>query len=302
MQRRFGVAGALLMVALVVVMVCGVGCPPQTGQKSTVTVLLASDLGGAKSAVDVSDILSLTVTVTEISLDPADDDPIGGEGEGEGEGEVGTKAGPVVIFSGTKDVNILDLSGISEVLSSADVEAGQYTKIRLAIENPRLVYVDDPETEVTDIQLTANGHLFVSESFEIAADQSSLILLDFNGIHLVQTGNGKLVWTPQLRATIEVNSADAVVAGVIQSVDSAANTMTVAVVDSDTVMTVDFSGAAGAIFLPEDIDTPTGTPADLVVGVEVQASGLLTVDGSLNADTIAILSVPEPEPDPEPEV
>lgn len=297
MKVKIGRANAMLLLSLVGVAILAVGCLPSG--KSGVTVLLAGDVGSKSLALDskapkngdvnVADILSLKVTVTEISLDYAGALQPSGEGEGEGGGEGEGEGEKVVIFSGAKEIDILNLIGVSELISSADVQPGFYTKVRLAISNPKLVLVSNPNTEITDIQLTANGHLFVSESFELPIDQKTLILLDFSGIHLVQTGNGKFVWTPQLRATIEVESAEAQITGTIESVDPASNTMAVAVAGSGDIVDVYLSGAVDAIFLPTDVDAPTGTPADLVVGARVQIVGLLTVLGDLNAGTIVIL-------------
>ncbi|NUM54522.1 MAG: DUF4382 domain-containing protein [Candidatus Hydrogenedentes bacterium] len=267
----------------------GAGCPRPAG-KGKVTVLFGSDaksLSGAllsavapKAVVDTADIESLTVTVTQISLDSEDED----EGETEGEGEA-KAAGDVIVFEGSQDLELISLAGLSEVFSSAEIPAGTYTKIRIAIENPRLRLASDPETEITDIKLTANGHLFVSETFEVPADQNSNIEITFEDLHLVLNGNGRYVLTPQLRADILVSSADVAANGTIASVDPDNDSMVVTLADGDT--TVLYAGAA--IFLPADTDTPTGTEADLVVGASVDIVGTIDLDGVITATEIHLL-------------
>ena len=291
-----GVHTSLLFAACLVVFVLATtGCPFEKNGK--VMVLLSSDAGAkaiAGSSIDkdlaspkagevpLDDIASLTVVVTEISLDTAEAD--GAEGEGEGEGE--SDGGSVIVFSGEKEVDLRDLTGISELISAGSVSAGHYTKIRLAVKDPKLELVSDPGVFITDIQLTANGHLFVSESFDVPANQTSLILLDFQGLHLVETGQGKYVWTPQLRAAISVEAADVVVTGTIEAVDAGASTLTVNVGAGSDPVEVDYSGAA--IYLLGDTDTPHGTPADLTVGTAVTIEGTLEVTGPVQAATIRI--------------
>jgi len=331
----------VLICAVCLVGILPLGCPSPEG-KSNITVLLAGDasllagdasllagdasllagdagLTGAKTQLDIESVASLTVTVTEITLDycPAAE----GEGEGEGEGEVGEGEGEgevaegegegegelqakdgegegeceeceeccdnperIVVFTGEKEVDLRDLSGISEVISTAELPAGSYCKIRLSIENPRLALADDPDTILENVQLTANGHLFVSGGFELPEGESSLVLLDFESFHLVQAGNsGKYVLTPQLRATIQVQATAAQATGAIVAVGS--DTLTLDLADSDDSLEVNFAAA--------DIvraDATPGSIADLTVGANVLVTGTLSVSGVLTADTITLIA------------
>lgn len=279
----------VLLVCLLIVSVAllGQGCPRKSAT-GHVTIMFGSDsksLAGAllkavapKAVVDTADIDSLTVTVTQISLDSED--------EGETNGEDDAKAaGDVIVFEGSQDLELVSLTGLSEVFSNADIPAGTYTKIRIAIENPRLRLASDPETEITNIKLTANGHLFVSETFEVPADQNSNIQITFEDLHLVLNGNGRYVLTPQLRADILVSSADVSANGTIASVDPDSDSMVVTLAEGDA--TVLYAGAA--IFLPADTDTATGTEADLVVGASVDIVGTIDLDGVITATEIRLL-------------
>ena len=278
---------ALVIPALIATVLLFSGCPsaPQTKALFLIAgdnALSAKSLPDAdKGTVALDTIQSLKITITEISLDYAGSQAPAAEGEGEGEGE------RVVVFSGAKEVDLRDLTGISEILSTAELKAGFYTKIRLTVENPQLVLTADLSTVITDIQLTANSRLFISGSFELPEGQTSLILLDFSDLHLVETGSGKYVWTPQLRATISVTPAHALASGTIASLDMAAKTFVLNVQDAIANIVVDYSNAQ--IFLVIDTGTPSGTAASLVFDTQVSVEGNLDVLGVLHADTIRIL-------------
>jgi len=191
----------------------------------------------------------------------------------------------LVIFEGSQDIDLLALEDLSQAFSTSEIPAGTYTKIRLAIENPRLRLLDDPETEITDIKTTANGHLFVSQTIEIPEGENTLIELSFTDLHLVRNGNGRYVLTPQLSVDIATSSADVAATGTIASVDPDNDEMVVTLAEGDA--TVLYAGAA--IFLPADTDTPTGTEADLVVGANVEITGVIDLDGLITATEIRVL-------------
>lgn len=278
----------LVCLAAVTLLFAGAGCP-RSGKEGKVTILFGSATKSLKSTllsavapkavVPTEDISSLTVTVTEISLHTDDDDE---EVEGEG---AKSHHGGVLVFEGSQDLELLSLEGLSEVFSTAEIPAGTYSQIQLSIENPRLRLTDDPETEITNIKLTANGRLFVSETFEVPEDGNSLIELTFEDLHLVRNGNGRYVLTPQLRADIAVSSADVAATGTIASVDPDNDSMVVTLAEGD--VTVLYAGAS--IFLATDTDTPTGTEAELVVGASVDIVGTIDLDGVITATEIHIL-------------
>jgi hypothetical protein len=259
-----------------------------TGGTVTATTLLSLDSEAVAMAeaqapyeqsrgdVAIRDIDSLILKVTEVSLDYE-----GHDGEDDPEGD-----SKVVAYEGEMDVDILDLTEVSRVLSCAPLPAGVYHKIRLSIADPRLTLASDCEIVITDIHLTANGRLFVSETFELPAGESYLLILHFDDIHLVERGNGGYVLTPQLRAEIDVTSADAVVSGMIISIDRAADTFVIALSDG-TTLEIYYEDAL--IFLPEDTDNPTGTEDDLEEGQDVAVTGVVCVDSTLTAESVEIL-------------
>lgn len=263
-----------LFLGVLLVGVMGVlsGCPPQTGETHAVMLLTGDSSGktlvkallGDKLNVDVNLIAEFDVTVTQISLD--------------------TDGGSTAVFNGSLEVNLLDLTGVSQVITDAQIAPGTYTKIRLSIENPRMYLKAAPDVAITDIQITANGRLFVSQTVEVPAGQVSLIVLDFGGIHLVQQGNGGYTLTPQLAVNISVTNAQVTATGTITSNDTTAKSLVLDLGDSD--LTVKYGSAQ--IFLATDTTTPTGTAADLAVGTSVQVDGLMQADGTVVADKVTI--------------
>jgi len=260
---------AVLMGCLVGLSLVGLGCSSSSGGAE-----LANSTAGVTTllTVDSEIIESLTLTVTEVSLD------YGEEGECEPK---------IVVFSGAVDVDLADLTDISAILSCVDVPAGVYTKIRFSVANPRLILSSDPDTVITDVHLTANGRLFISEEFELPEGESCLLILHLMSIHLVEEGNGGYVLTPQLRAEIEIEPTEAmVVCGTIVDIDKEEDTFSLVLCDGSAIEVL-YTDAS--ISLPGDIDTPTGTEDNLDVGVSVIIRGTLCVDGSLTADSIRII-------------
>lgn len=192
----------------------------------------------------------------------------------------------IEVFNGSADIDLVNLEAISEILSSVQIPAGTYTKIRLSIENPRLVLAANPTVELTNVQLTANGRVFVSQTFNIPAGSNQLLLLDFMGIHLVETGAGKYILTPQLRTDISIVSAEASVEGEVLTIDETEGEIEL-LLDSSTI----------TILVTEDTvivdadDNPI-TLADIMPGDIINVEGLLNVDGTVTALTIEVLPPP----------
>lgn len=128
------------------------------------------------------------------------------------DGDHGT-GGFITVFEGMHDFDLVDPTEICEVLSSVDIPSGRYCKIRLHVENPRLLLAEDAPFDPddppyrTNVKLTANGRLFIGASFELEPDGESLIKIIFQGMHLVETGD-MFVLTPQLLADVEVIDVD----------------------------------------------------------------------------------------------
>ena len=139
LRRKSGVAVSLLVACLVLF---AVGCPPGRAKGTAkVTTLLTADASAPKTMaksllkqnedfVPIEDIVSLSVTITKIVLVPTSE--LGGNG-----GKQDVPASHVLVFEGVLDVNLKELIGVSEVLSSAEIPADTSGEIRLSISDPR---------------------------------------------------------------------------------------------------------------------------------------------------------------------
>jgi hypothetical protein len=123
-------------------------------------------------------------------------------------------AAKVVIFDAAEqpavdnEIDLVDLTNLSDIISSAVVPPGEYVKVALEISNPRLALVGDSRVAmaeleyITDVQLTANGRLFSSMDLLLAGGDTVNLELLLHEIHLVEKGGGGFVLTPQLRVEI----------------------------------------------------------------------------------------------------
>jgi hypothetical protein len=148
----------------------------------------------AAGPVDFEDIESLLIDVDRITLHlSSDEDSLEG----------------IVVFDAAEqttvdnEVDLVDLSTLSEIVSSASVPEGDYHQVRMEINNPRLRLVDDPAGEYrTDVKRTANGRLFAQVDLAILPGETLDLNLVLNDLHLVEQGHGGFVLTPQLRVEV----------------------------------------------------------------------------------------------------
>ncbi|HPO12939.1 MAG TPA: DUF4382 domain-containing protein [Candidatus Hydrogenedentes bacterium] len=218
-----GVFAPGLMILLMVVLAGG--CPQPNGPAKLVIVMGSGELSAGenqKDAIDLSEIDTLYVSIHKVTLDYVgldnltEGDVASDEGMSSEEGDLSSEEdqttlgslGQITVFEGDLRMDIRDLSSVSEILSTVDVEPGYYTKIRLSIGEPELRLASAPDVAIMDIHLTANARLFVSETFNLPDGQTSILTLDFQDLHLVETGHGGYVWTPQLRADVHVEAVE----------------------------------------------------------------------------------------------
>lgn len=289
MRKLLKSCAPFLILALVVVLTAG--CPPQS-PPAKVTVLLSAGDDTAKADVPIADMAQFLITITEISLTG----PVEEGAEGEGEGEGGAKQGnQQVVFEGAVEVNLLDLTDVSVLLSEAEIPAGRYTKLTLDVQDPEITLVDtdeDPNNDVIpaeNIQLTANGRLFVSQQIEVPEGNSNIVVT-LDSLKLVERGNGEYNLTPQLQVTVDFEPAPVVVAGTVQSLNTDLNTLTILLDDGTTTVDVTYEDTT-PIFAPTDpIEGPaTGTEILLIPGVaHVEVTGVQTEEGPIAATQIVI--------------
>ena len=232
------------------------------------------------SVVAVDDIYSLTLTVTQVSMRQYDS------------GDKKLLSNSVVVFSGEQDVDLVSLEGLPEILATADIPAGGYDRITLAVENPRLRLAANASREVSRVKIAGGeDELVINSPFFIPADDSTLILLTLNDFHLVRKyRNGdtsrpaNYVLSPRLDVDVSVTSADVTVTGEIAALDKPNDTLVLAIDNGD--VTVVYSGAK--IFLPTDRRRPNGHESDLQVGARLKVVGTLDISGVVTASALRL--------------
>ena len=115
----------------------------------------------------------------------------------------------------TRTCNLKKLEEAFDILGVASLDAGQYTQLRLVVQSATIYFggtvTGDPAcattlagpggTGVTSEALEIpSGEVKLIQPFELAANGSTTIELDFDGDQSVrQTGNGRYRMTPVIR-------------------------------------------------------------------------------------------------------
>ncbi len=245
---------------------------------------LATKANGG-SPVPVEDIESLELSITEVAVHYAGDDGGGDRW--------------ITLFpSDSEDpirINIMDVGELGRVLTVDELPAGKYTKIAISIADPHLVLKSGEETD--NVQLTANGRMFVSEQFTLEDGFQGTLEIAFTSLHLVEAGNsGKFVLTPQLRADVTpIAAVETSATGIIQNLDG--DSFELALdgdgAKSEDIIEVEYSDPGTMVYL---LDGTEGTAADLENGQEVEVTGLYYPEGPdlpplITATSISIITV-----------
>jgi Domain of unknown function (DUF4382) len=179
-----GAAVALiLIIALVIV-------PALTGPSSAVGTLEVR-VTDAKNEPLVS---AINVTFDNVTVHRA------GDGDADGEWIV-------VAENLNKTVDLLQLSGIGDLLGEDEIEAGKYTQIRVGVVKVEVV-VDGKREEVglepAGDAVLPSGELKFIQNFEIRADETTVIIIDFDvsADKSVVFAGGKWVFNPTIKLDV----------------------------------------------------------------------------------------------------
>lgn len=172
----FGATGVLLAILVIVgIMASGIKLPGFSSNRGMLTVKLTD------APVELE---HLNVTIAQIEVHKA-----GANGEDDGWIDL-----PFADNKTSFYIDILSLQNVTRDLSVAEIQAGNYTKIRLMISTANATYTDG---SVVDPLNVPPGHMDVIVHFEIEADLETVLLVDMTA-HISQTNN----LSPVLTATI----------------------------------------------------------------------------------------------------
>jgi hypothetical protein len=192
-------------------------------------------------------------------------------------------------------MDLLSLDSAALLLSTVDVAAGAYSKIRLEISDPEFVRDDDSVFTGDDIQLVANGHVDLNTQGDvfIVADDITVVSLDLdveNSVQINQTGSSRYILRPQIFVDNEASGEEGIIinGAVITSVGLNNGQLTVSSPQgqSTTDLTIMTTGQT-------QIRTTGGIPlvlATLVVGSTVNIVGTIDMDtGVITATHIQVM-------------
>lgn len=181
----------------------------------------------------------------------------------------------ITVQSNAQTVNLLEWNnGKSMVLGEADIPAGQYSQVRLIIDNATVV--KDGQTHTLDVPSGAQSGLKLNTNFEVVSGSTYELLLDFDANRsVVETGaSNKFILKPTIRT-----APLAITGSISGTVSSTANVpVALALSGSDTVTTTVVDTTSGEFqlaFLP---------PGNYTVVVE-DTTGATTTNGSVTVST-----------------
>ena len=200
-------------------------------------------------------------------------------------GEADSNNTEVLLSEGVR-MDFLALDSISQVLATANVQSGSYSKIRLQVSDPEFVRDDDSVFTEPDVKLVANGHVDLNPQGSITIDANSLqiISLDLDldsSIQINQTGNGRYILRPQ----IFIDGDDEIDEGGDDKAEITIGNATIVSIDVLTgVLVVSVPGSQDNLTIMTDSQTEiegednlTLTLAQLTVGAQVKVKGELDI-------------------------
>jgi len=182
------VAGAAVALVLIIALVVVPMVTRPSGAVGTLEVRVTD----AKNEPVVTEI---NITFDNITVHRAGED---GDADGEW---------IVVAEDLNKTVDLLQLSGIGDLLGEDEIETGKYTQIRVGVVRVEIV-VDGVTEEVTlePVQgaVLPSGELKFIQNFEIEADETTVIIIDFDisADKSVVFAGGKWLFKPTIKLEV----------------------------------------------------------------------------------------------------
>ncbi len=110
----------------------------------------------------------------------------------------GEEADWIMIIDGSGTFELLELEGVEEIWEEEEIEVGHYTQIRMDVESVKAT-IDGEDKDV----FLPSGKLKLVASFEIEADKTTILILDFDADKsLVFTGTDRVIFQPVIKLII----------------------------------------------------------------------------------------------------
>jgi hypothetical protein len=196
MKRGVILVTTVAILAMLVILVAGYTTPETAQAKGTLQIMVTD-------APPEEEVTSIMVTVESVEVHKA----AAGQEQQESATNSTTsnstdeKAGwlPLDILAGNETFDLLQIQGIEEVLAVTELEAGNYTQIRMTISN---VQVRLGDGDLQDVILPG-GNLKFIHPFDIVGGQTTALLFDFDAEKSVNvTGSGKIIVKPVVKLSV----------------------------------------------------------------------------------------------------
>jgi len=162
--------------------------------------------------LDIANVTSVEVTISEIQVHMTATETQTNESEiqineteangtetNNNETETNEEAGWITVLNESKTYDLLALTNLEKLLTSADMEAGSYNIIRLRISNVSVVLNGQAqEAKLPSSKIDIKVH------FTVTANSTSLVSLDFNlndSLHI--TGDGRIIMAPVIKVEVD---------------------------------------------------------------------------------------------------
>ena len=186
------VAGAAMALVLIIAFVI---VPAVTRDKAIVPPGTVGTLEvRVTDAKDEPHVTAINMTFDNITVHRA------GDGDSDGEWIV-------VAEDLNKTVDLLQLSGVGDLLGEDEIEAGKYTQIRVGVVKVEVV-IGGVEEEVTlepaEAAVLPSGELKFHQPFEVKADETTVIIIDFDisADKSVVIAGGKWLFKPTIKLDV----------------------------------------------------------------------------------------------------
>ena len=187
------IVAIVAVVAMVVMLVGGYPAPETAQAKGTLQIMVTD----APPEEEVTSIM-VTVESVEVHKAAAQQEQSATNSTTNSTDE---KAGwlPLDILAGNETFDLLQIQGIEEVLAVTELEAGNYTQIRMTISN---VQVRLGDGDLQDVLLPSGSLKFI-HPFNIVEGQTTALLFDFDAEKSVNlTGSGQIIVKPVVKLSV----------------------------------------------------------------------------------------------------